>query len=162
MEHLKASRNATGSWQQVFGKGPQTDELFMAYHYAHYLNHVAAAGKGEYSIPLYTNVWQNYVSGDSDNDFPIIAGGGGRPGDYPSGGGTSNLLDVWQRFASCLDFISPVSISLTMPPRAASTDIATSHCLSGTSVVMSTARDASGLHMALSGPLACPRSASAR
>lgn len=105
--HFKAQSKSQGSWEQVFGKGPQTDELFMAYHYAHYLEHVAAAGKQQYPIPLYTNVWQNYVGEDGDNDFPIVAGGGGYPGDYPSGGGTTNVLDVWQRFASSLDFIAP-------------------------------------------------------
>ena len=44
---------------------------------------------------------------DGDNDFPIVAGGGGHPGDYPSGGGTSTVLDVWQQFAPSLDFIAP-------------------------------------------------------
>ncbi|PIG82328.1 beta-galactosidase [Aspergillus arachidicola] len=70
-------------------------------------NLVATAGKKEYPIPLYTNVWQNYVGEDGDNDFPIVAGGGGLPGDYPSGGGTINVLDIWQQFAPALDFIAP-------------------------------------------------------
>ena len=95
------------SWEAVFGKGPKTDELFMAYHYSHYLQEVAAAGKAAYPIPLYTNVWLNYAGEDSDNDFPVVVGGGGYPGDYPSGGGTSNVLDVWQHFAPSLDFIAP-------------------------------------------------------
>ena len=105
--HFEAQTNPHGSWQQVFGPGPHTDELFMAYHYARYLDQVAAAGKKEYPIPLYTNVWQNYVGQDGDNDFPIVAGGGGHPGDYPSGGGTSTVLDIWQQFAPNLDFIAP-------------------------------------------------------
>ncbi|KAL2800019.1 glycoside hydrolase superfamily [Aspergillus keveii] len=105
--HFKAQSQPQGSWIEVFGKGPRTDELFMAYHYAHYLNRVASAGKAEYPIPLYTNVWQNYVGEDGDNDFPVIAGGGGLPGDYPSGGGTSNVLDIWQKFAPSLDLIAP-------------------------------------------------------
>ncbi|RHZ61793.1 putative beta-galactosidase [Aspergillus thermomutatus] len=104
---FKAQASPQGSWVEVFGKGPHTDELFMAYHYALYLNQVAAAGKQEYPIPLYTNVWQNYVGDDGDNDFPIVAGGGGMPGDYPSGGGTTTVLDIWQHFAPSLDFISP-------------------------------------------------------
>ncbi|KAL4900672.1 hypothetical protein BDW74DRAFT_170645 [Aspergillus multicolor] len=107
LAHFKAQSQPRGSWAQVFGEGPRTDELFMAYHYAHYLNRVAGAGKAEYPIPLYTNVWQNYVGEDGDNDFPIIAGGGGLPGDYPSGGGTSTVLDIWQKFAPALDFIAP-------------------------------------------------------
>ncbi|KAL3476308.1 glycoside hydrolase superfamily [Aspergillus californicus] len=107
LSHFKTLSHPKGSWIEVFGKGPRTDELFMAYHYALYLNRVASAGKAEYSIPLYTNVWQNYVGEDGDNDFPIIAGGGGMPGDYPSGGGTINVLDIWQKFSPTLDFISP-------------------------------------------------------
>jgi hypothetical protein len=107
LSHFKAQSQPQGSWIEVFGKGPRTDELFMAYHYAHYLNRVASAGKAEYPIPLYTNVWQNYVGEDGDNDFPVIAGGGGLPGDYPSGGGTSNVLDIWQKFAPSLDLIAP-------------------------------------------------------
>ncbi|KAJ5693067.1 hypothetical protein N7462_002490 [Penicillium macrosclerotiorum] len=105
LNNFESQKNPNGSWEQVFGKGPRTDELFMAYHYARYLNQVAAAGKQVYPIPLYTNVWQNY-EGDGD-EFPIVAGGGSLPGDYPSGGGTSNVLDIWQHFAPSLDFISP-------------------------------------------------------
>ncbi|KAB8074896.1 glycoside hydrolase superfamily [Aspergillus leporis] len=105
--HFKSQSQPRGSWVDVFGRGPHTDELFMAYHYALYLNQVASAGKQEYPIPLYTNVWQNYVGSDGDNDFPVIAGGGGMPGDYPSGGGTTTVLDIWQEFAPALDFIAP-------------------------------------------------------
>lgn len=107
LNHLKTQDSPRGTWEQVFGKSPHTDELFMAYHYAHYVNTVATAGKKAYPLPLYTNVWQNYVGEDGDNDFPVVVGGGGAPGDYPSGGGTSNVLDVWQRFAPSLDFIAP-------------------------------------------------------
>ncbi|KAJ0300487.1 hypothetical protein COL5a_006762 [Colletotrichum fioriniae] len=99
--------DGTGDWESLFGSSPRTDELFMAYNYALYLNQVAAAGKAAYSIPLYTNVWMNYVGEDSDNDFPVVVGGGGLPGDYPSGGPVSNVLDVWMRFAPKLDFIGP-------------------------------------------------------
>jgi hypothetical protein len=107
LESFKTRSNPRGSWTEVFGRTPQTDELFMAYHYALYLNQVASAGKKAYRLPMYTNVWQNYVGDDGDNAFPVVAGGGGLPGDYPSGGATSNVLDIWQRFAPELDFIAP-------------------------------------------------------
>ena len=107
LKTFKSLGRKSGSWEDVFGKSSQTDELFMAYHYALYVNHVAAAGKKEYGLPLYTNVWQNYVGPDGENSFPIIASGGGDPGNYPSGGGVSNVLDIWQKFAPCLDFIAP-------------------------------------------------------
>jgi hypothetical protein len=99
--------NNPQSWEEVFGKSKATDELFMAYNYARYVETVASAGKSEYPLPLFTNVWQNYISDDADNAFPTVAGGGGDPGDYPSGGGVSNVLDIWQKFAPTLSFISP-------------------------------------------------------
>ncbi|PSK38502.1 hypothetical protein B9Z65_6055 [Elsinoe australis] len=95
------------SWEDVFGRSPKTDELFMAYHLCQYVDTVAAAGRKAYDLPLFTNVWMNYVDDDSDNAFPTVAGGGGNPGDYPSGGPVSNVLDVWQHFAPHLDFIAP-------------------------------------------------------
>ncbi|RAO69652.1 uncharacterized protein BHQ10_005664 [Talaromyces amestolkiae] len=110
LESFKTAQDSSakeGSWEEVFGKDARTDELFMAYHYARYLDRVAEAGKKEYPIPLYTNVWQNYVGDDRDESFPVVVGGGGHPGDYPSGGGTSNVLDVWQKFAPSLDLIAP-------------------------------------------------------
>ncbi|KAH7006927.1 glycoside hydrolase superfamily [Ilyonectria destructans] len=103
----KSSTGKNENWETVFGPSPRTDELFMAYHYALYLNHVAAAGKNVYPIPHYTNMWMNYVGEDSDNDFPVVVGGGGMPGDYPSGGAVSNVMDVWMEFAPALDFLGP-------------------------------------------------------
>ncbi|RBA10999.1 glycoside hydrolase [Fusarium proliferatum] len=47
----------TGTWGDVFGKSVWTDELFMAYHYATYLQEIASAGRKIYGIPLSTNVW---------------------------------------------------------------------------------------------------------
>jgi hypothetical protein len=101
------SKPLSGTWEEAFGASKKTDELFMAYHYARYVNRVAAAGKEEYPIPLYTNVWQNCAEEDIDSDVPIVAGGGGEPGDYPSGGATTNVLDIWIKFAQELDFIAP-------------------------------------------------------
>ncbi|KAF2226206.1 beta-galactosidase [Elsinoe ampelina] len=98
------------SWAEVFGPSPSTDELFMAYHYTLYLEQVASAGLAAYPIPLYTNVWQNYFDADADSSAlssPSIVGGGNQPGDYPSGGGVINVLDIWQRFAPSLSFIAP-------------------------------------------------------
>jgi hypothetical protein len=101
------SKPQSGCWEEVFGKSNRTDELFMAYHYARYVDRIAAAGKAEYPIPLYTNVWQNYAGEDADNETPTVVGGGGQPGDYPSGGGTTNVLDIWLRYAPTLEFIAP-------------------------------------------------------
>ena len=107
-ENLTINKTAGQSWTETFGRSKKVDELFMAYHYALYVEQVAIAGRAEYHIPLYTNVWQNYVAEDAeDNEFPVVVGGGGAPGDYPSGGGVINVIDIWQAFAPALDFIAP-------------------------------------------------------
>ncbi|KAL2036203.1 hypothetical protein VTO58DRAFT_102121 [Aureobasidium pullulans] len=95
------------TWGDLPGNSKRIDELFMAFHYAVYLEEVASAGKSVYPLPLYTNVWQNYADSDADANTPAIVGGGSDPGDYPSGGGVVDVLDVWQAFAPSLDFIAP-------------------------------------------------------
>jgi len=93
-------------WEQTFGKSPQTDELFMAYNYALYLDHISASGRRVYPLPTFTNVWLNNSSSDRDPSLPAAAGGG-FPGSYPSGGPLPNVIDIWQKFAPSLEFIGP-------------------------------------------------------
>ncbi|KAH7398111.1 putative glycosyl hydrolases family 35 [Cadophora sp. MPI-SDFR-AT-0126] len=95
------ARESRGSWETYFGKSIWTEELFMAYHYALYLENIASQGRKVYNIPLFTNVWLPQPG------EPGAASGGAKPGDYPSGGATSTVLDIWQHFAPHLDFISP-------------------------------------------------------
>jgi beta-galactosidase GanA len=90
---VKAGRKPSGTWEEVFGAGPHTDEIFMAWNYARYVDHVAAAGKAAYPIPLYVNAWLNEA--------------GANPGDYPSGSPESHLLDVWQAGAPHIDLLAP-------------------------------------------------------
>ncbi|KZL71019.1 glycoside hydrolase [Colletotrichum tofieldiae] len=102
------------SWDDIFGSGPSADEAFMAYHISSYVGRVAAAGKKEYDIPLYTNTWLNFDD-PSDLDLrgvPIVVGGGAEPGVYPSGGPCPHVLDIWRYntiFAKekSLDFLAP-------------------------------------------------------
>lgn len=94
-------------WEDVFGTGANTNQLFMAYYFAKYVDFIAAAGKKEYPIPMYTNAWLNYNEEVKDSSAPPVAGGGNQPGDFPSGGPTSTVLDIWQTFAPSLDIISP-------------------------------------------------------
>jgi len=82
----------SGTWQQVFGPGPQTDEMFMAWNYARYIDHVAEAGKAEYGIPMYVNTW---------------LAGQGTPGTWPSGGPLPHVMDIWLAGAPHIDFLSP-------------------------------------------------------
>ncbi|KAJ5492579.1 hypothetical protein N7539_001325 [Penicillium diatomitis] len=91
LKHFKGVSGRPGrSWEQVFGKGAHTDELFMAYHYAKYLDQVAAAGKQAYPLPHYTNVWQPFGDGEDETNVPVVAGG-----------------EETLEFAPSLDFISP-------------------------------------------------------
>ena len=83
-----------GNWEYVFGKAPSTDEMFMAWNYAQYMNKVAEAGKAEYPIPMYVNAW-------------IVQPQDKKPGDYPCGGPQAHLHDVWRAGAPALDFLAP-------------------------------------------------------
>ena len=83
----------TGTWTEVFGDNQRTDEIFMAWNYARYIQAVAKAGKAEYDIPMYVNTW--------------LAGDTTPPGDYPSGGPEPWVVDVWKAAGSSLDFYSP-------------------------------------------------------
>jgi beta-galactosidase GanA len=82
-----------GSWEEIFGKSALTDDLFMAWNYATYINQVAAAGKAEYPLPMYVNaalIRPNY-----------------QPGQYNSGGPLPHSMDMWRAGAPNIDFLSP-------------------------------------------------------
>ncbi|WP_229725116.1 GH35 family beta-galactosidase [Hymenobacter baengnokdamensis] len=83
----------TGTWEEVFGKSPATDEIFMAWHYAVYTNAVAVAGKAAYPLPMYVNAALNRP--------------GVPPGKYPSAGPLPHLMDVWQAAAPAIDILAP-------------------------------------------------------
>jgi beta-galactosidase GanA len=83
----------SGTWEQVFGASPRADEIFMAWHYAKYIEAVAAAGKAEYPLPMFVNTW---LAGEDTN-----------PGDYPSGGPQPRVIDVWKAAGQAIDIYSP-------------------------------------------------------
>jgi hypothetical protein len=97
------------TWSDTFGLDVKADEIFMAYHYAHYVDEIAAAGKQAYALPMFVNVWLSAIDMDPDIQLPAMmtAGGGGHPGSYPSGGPVIDVLDIWQLFARSIDFIAP-------------------------------------------------------
>lgn len=97
----------SGSWEEVFGRStfrprPEdwktysfyTEELFMAWSYARYVETVAAAGKRAYPLPMFVNAWLK-------QPFTYW------PGRYPSGGPLPQVLDVWRAAAPSIDFIAP-------------------------------------------------------
>lgn len=81
----------SGSWKQVFGE--LAPESFSAWLVSNYVNTVAAAGKHEYPLPMYVNVW--------------LIEGVERPGGWPSGGATVNAFDVWKAAAPAIDVLAP-------------------------------------------------------
>ena len=89
-----AGAKPTGTWTEVFGTGPATDELFMAWHYARYLGRITAAGKAAYPLPVFTNTW-------------IVQPEDKGPGDYPSGGPEPLTLDIWKAGAPSIDLNCP-------------------------------------------------------
>jgi beta-galactosidase GanA len=83
----------SGSWREVFGSDVATDEIFMAWHFALYTEAVAAAGRAEYSLPLFVNA--------------ALIRPGRKPGEYPSAGPLPHLFDVWRAAAPTIDFLAP-------------------------------------------------------
>jgi beta-galactosidase GanA len=90
-------------WKEVFNHPPLTElaevwgvwceELFMAYHYARFVEKVAQAGKAEYELPMFANaalIRPDYL-----------------PGKYPSAGPLPHLSKIWSEFAPSIDMISP-------------------------------------------------------
>jgi len=79
------------TWTETFGT--DADEQFNAHGIARYIDQVAAAGKAVYPLPMYVNTWLRYK-------------GKHLPGnDYPSGGATWNVLDLWKASAPHIDLI---------------------------------------------------------
>lgn len=81
------------SWEETFGAGLATDELFTAWTEGLFNGKVASAGKAIYPLPMYANA--------------ALIRPGFQPGQYVSGGPLPHLIDIWRAAAPALDFISP-------------------------------------------------------
>ncbi|KAF1923536.1 glycoside hydrolase family 35 protein [Didymella exigua CBS 183.55] len=105
------STSSGATWKDVFGSKDEVnaEEMFMADAFSKYIHHVASAGKAEYPIPLYVNVWLNFDNpGDLDmSDTNVVVGGGAQAGIYPSGGPCPHTTDVYKFNAPSIDLISP-------------------------------------------------------
>ena len=82
-----------GKWTEIFGKGIETDEIFMAWHYAMFVQELAQTGKEAYPLPMFLNAALNSR--------------GRKAGEYPSAGPLAHLLDIWRAAAPSIDFLAP-------------------------------------------------------
>ena len=83
-----------GSWTEVFGDDIYTDEIFMAWSYARYVERLATEARRIMpEMPLYVNAAMNSR--------------GRRPGEYPSAGPLIHLKDIWHAGAPSIDMLSP-------------------------------------------------------
>lgn len=97
---LAVTHKQPGPWSQVFGG--DADEIFQVYHQAKYMNEIAAAGKTEFSIPCYTNVWLNFPIYEVPKRQLDKPGAG-----YPSGGAVQKMVGLWKALAPAIDVIAP-------------------------------------------------------
>jgi hypothetical protein len=82
-----------GTWEEVFGKGIGTEEIFTAWHFARFSEQLTKVGKAEYPLPMFVNA--------------ALIRPGHMPGQYPSGGPLPHLFDVWRAGAPSIDFLAP-------------------------------------------------------
>ena len=86
----KSGLATQGTWTEMFGGGPEAEEVFSAWHYAAYIDQVAAAGQAEYGLPMYVNAWL-----------------ASKPGTYPAGGPVAHMHDVWRAAAPHIALLAP-------------------------------------------------------
>ena len=97
---LTVAHRQPGTWSQVFGG--EADEMFQFYYQAKYINEIVAAGKAEFSIPCYINVWLDYPEAELPQRQMDLPGIG-----YPSGGAVQKLVGLWRAMAPSIDMIGP-------------------------------------------------------
>lgn len=90
-----AGARSNGTWPDVLGAGPAADEVFMAWAFASHVEALAARGASIWPVPFYANAWLGPQPGQD------------APGQYPSGGPASRVLDVWRAAAPSLAAVSP-------------------------------------------------------
>lgn len=83
----------SGSWREVFGDDIYSDEYFMAWNYARYVERLAREARAIIDRPLYVNAAMNSR--------------GRKPGEYPSAGPLAHLKDIWHAAAPTVDMLSP-------------------------------------------------------
>lgn len=89
-----AGSKTSGTWKEVFGNTPPSKEFFMAWHYARYINHIAASGRKAHNLPMFVNAW-------------IVQKPDDLPGVYPNGGPVSRVMDIYKAAAPAIDIVCP-------------------------------------------------------
>ena len=89
-----------GTWTQVFG--PDADEAFQAWYQARYINDIVKAGKAQFNVPMYVNVWVSYPAAELPERRVTVPGI-----NYPSGGAVQKMIDLWKVAAPAIDMIGP-------------------------------------------------------
>ena len=84
----------SGTWEEIFGKGVHTDEIFMAWYFSKYTNKIIEAGKKIYPLPMYVNAALNRPNRDPGSG-------------YPSAGPLPHLMDIWKAAGPSIDFLAP-------------------------------------------------------
>jgi hypothetical protein len=99
-ELLKGLDKKPGTWSEVFPG--DADEAFQAWTQARYINSIVEAGKQQFDVPMYCNVWLAYPPAELPERHIAIPGIG-----YPSGGPVQTMLPLWKVAAPALDAIGP-------------------------------------------------------
>ena len=92
-----AGFKTSGTWEEVFGKGEPTDEIFMGWNFARYIGRVAQSGKAEYPLPMFVNCPE---FGFGRRPAPLAGGG-------QTGGPMPDALDVWRAGGPQIDIFAP-------------------------------------------------------
>ena len=83
-----------GTWEEIFGKGVHTDEIFMAWYYARFADKIIESSKKIYPLPMFVNAALNRPNR--------------KPGKgYPSAGPLPHIMDVWIAGGPSIDFLAP-------------------------------------------------------
>lgn len=90
----KGGYKTKGTWEEVFGKGLHTDEIFMAWHYAVFTNRIIESGKKINKLPMFVNAALNRPDTDPGKG-------------YPSAGPLPHLMDIWMAGGPAIDFLAP-------------------------------------------------------
>lgn len=99
-ELLTAANKQPGTWNQVFGA--DADEVFQLYHQAKYVNEITSAGKKEFNVPYYINVWVSHLTTELPQRQVMLPGI-----QYPSGGAVQKWVGLWKALAPSIDLIGP-------------------------------------------------------